>query len=258
MDKLHRLLAKLRDSIDIVLIIYAIKRFTSVPQKYNKPVYAFLLAPIMLVQALMYNDRIAYRYRKFLIGFTFPKVRIDTKDAYVNCSSHKLLSSQSLDASCWDLFLNEAPITAKKVVKLYSRFYVLQAIVVALRAKKMRMRFIKQAAINTARSSAFLAGQTILVRIQLCLANKVGMPLTPFNVWLMCFLNSMCIYFERSDRVGQINNLVLAHIFIGWLKKINALSYYISVPIFCAAMAKDRGKVQLSALLFSLATTLVF
>jgi len=261
MEATKKNLLRLVNSVDIIFLVYAIKRWHSIlriPQKYNKPIYAFILSPYMLVLAWKYTDRIAHRYRNFLVRFCYPEVKNIAGQVYQNCDTHKVISNQPLDTSCWDQFWKEAPRTAKGVTKLYSRFYFLQLLLVIALKRRFDLDMVKQMFENILRSSTFLAGQTILMRIELCVPHYYGFKLDTFKLWLLCYINSLMIWVERSDRVGQINNFVFAHILIGWLKKHKLLGLPLSLPIFLGTVAKEKGKVDPITVLIAMASTYIF
>jgi len=248
-------------SIDIIFIVYAIKRWHSIlkiPQKYNKPIYAFILSPPMLVLAWKYTDRIAHRYRNFLVKFCYPEVKHVHGYFYEDCDTHKRMADQPLDTSCWDQFCIQAPKTAIGVTKLYAKFYLMQLLLVVALKRKFDFGMVKQMLENILRSSAFLAGQTILMRIQLCLPNHFGHKISTFELLLLCYMNSLCIWAERTDRVGQINNLVFAHVFIGWLKKNDLLGLPLSLPIFIGTVAKEKWRVDPITVLIAMLSTYIF
>lgn len=258
MDRAKSVVAKLVRDIDIILIVYSIKRWNKLPLKYSKIFYAVVLSPIMLANALYYHDLIAYRYRKFLMGFAYTEVKMVPTDSHVGCKTHQDLTTKEKLTSCFDLFLREWPNTVKRVLKLYSRFYLLQLIIVTILTKKFQLSSVKNAAMNTLWSCLFLGGQTLTVRFELCFAEKVlGWKLTWAKIYALMFLNSFAIFFERADRVGQINNLVIAHIFIGLLKKFKLLGLHISLPILLATLLKDRS-VKPVTLAIAMASTIVF
>lgn len=260
METGKRAALRMVNHIDTIFVVYAIKRWHSIlriPQKYNKPIYAFLLSPLMLVLAWRFTDRIAHRYRHFLVKFCYPELKSISGKIYYSCDTHKELAEQPLDTSCWEQFWIRAPKTAKAVTKLYSRFYILQLLIVVLLKKKLNVDMLKQTLVNIFRSSLFLAGQTITMRILLCLPHYFGYKLDTFKIWLLCYPDSLWIWAERSDRVGQINNLVFAHILIGWLKKNNLLGLPLSLPLFLTTVAKDR-RVDPITLLIAMVSTYIF
>jgi len=250
---------KLAKTVHLIFIIYSIKRFNKIPQKYNKIFYVLLVSPWMLVSALWYPDLIAYRYRKFLIGFTYPKIRLDLDTSYVyrDCPSHKKLAGTPQEASCVTLFNEELIITLRRVFRLYTRFYLFQLVLRVLISRTFTLQSLQNAIVNILKSSLFLGGQTIFMRVLLCVADHFEIKLNPVRLFFLSIINSVPIYAERSDRVGQINSFVLAHICVGFLKKMNALPYF-SLPIMCAAVAKDKGKVKPVNLLIAAASTIVF
>lgn len=258
METTKKFLKRVATHTDIVLIVYAIKRWNSIPSKYNKIIYAGILSPIMLTLAWLYTDRIASRYRHFLVKFCFPEVKHITGNVYEDCSSHKKFAEVSFSSSCWDLFKKNAPVTIKNVAKLYLRFYVLQMVIVSIVKRKFELKQIKSTALNVARSTAFLAGQTISMRVSLCVAHAMGLKFTKVKMWLLCYLCSLCILFERADRVGQINNLVFAHVLIGWLKKQQLLSPTLTLPVFLSTLLKDKGKVDPVTALIAMGSIVVF
>jgi len=258
MDTANNVVTKLWKSIDVIFLVYAIKRNVKIPSQYNQLVYALILSPLMLANGLWCNDLIAFRYRAFLAYIAYPKAKLYPSLEYRDCHTHKRLANEPLDADCWELSKKEIPLTIKRVLKLYSRFYLLQLLIVASYTKKLTLKSVKNAALNTFWSSLFLGGQTIAMRAQLCWATKQGYGLSWFRMWMMSVIPSFCIYAERTDRVGQINNLVLAHILIGWLKKYQALGLRLSLPIFLATVAKDKGKLKPITFLIAMASTVVF
>jgi hypothetical protein len=261
METGKKVLIRLKDNVDIIFIVYAIKRWHSmlkIPQKYNKPLYAFVLSPVMLVLAWRYTDRIAHRYRHFLVKFCYPELRSIYGQVYENCDSHKTLADLPLDTSCWNQFMKEAPRTVKNVSKLYARFYLFQLLVVALLKRKFDLDMLHQSLLNISRSTLFLAGQTISMRVSLCLPQNYGLKVNTFRIWLLCYICSLCIYFERTDRVGQINNLVFAHVLIGWLKKHNLLGLPLSLPLMIGTVIKDKKKLDPITALLAMAATFIF
>ena len=63
------------------------------------------------------------------------------------------------------------------------------------------------------------------------LSEKFRIKMTYFKVWLMCVINSLAIYAERDGRVGPINNLVIAHLVIGFMKK-----HKVCLRVVCACV----------------------
>jgi len=258
MDSTGKIAKKILSNSDVVFLVYAIKRWNTIPSKYQKSMYAFIISPIMLVLGWRWHDYIASGYRNFLIKFCFPDIKSIAGHAYDDCNTHKRLANVPLSTSCCQLSKEYIPVTLRRAFSLYFRFYLVQLVIVSLLKRKFSQRQVQQTLLSIIRSSLFLGGQTIVMRLTLCAANSgLGMKLNFFNVFLMGYLGSLCIWIERTDRVGQINNLVFSHILIGWLKKKNLLHPLLSLPIFIATIRRDK-KVDPITLLIAMGSTLTF
>eukprot|EP00026_Physarum_polycephalum_P008244 Phypoly_transcript_08323.p1 GENE.Phypoly_transcript_08323~~Phypoly_transcript_08323.p1 ORF type:complete len:259 (+),score=17.25 Phypoly_transcript_08323:730-1506(+) len=258
MDSTGKIAKKIISNSDIVFLMYAIKRVIHTPVKYNKIVYA-VLCSIMLTFSLRWSDAISAKYRNFLIRFTFAEIKHPwtSTSTFDGCETHHRLSDTPPETSCLKLAFQNIPLTYYRIFVLYFRFYLVQLAITSSVRRKLSLPQIEQTLLSIVRSTLFLAGQTSTTRIILCLEDHFGFKHNYFMAWLAGFLGTTWVACERSDRVGQINNLVLAHIVIGWLRKLQLLNPVVTIPAFMGAVAKEK-RVDPIALIFAMLTTLTF
>jgi len=218
---------RLKSVVKISFVNYCIRLYNPIPLKLAKWTYVFLLSPLLLTRALLTPDEICLRYRRFLMSFTYPEKNIVDDNAFSSCATmHKD------QPACGKAFVRHCMETIRRIFRMYLRLYIMHGIVLLLvlnrfyttidrthRKKTNLTNVLRFELYNTLRSTAFLSGQTLLQRSLLCLATKYKVRMTQKRVYAMSIVGSLPVLFERDFRTQQVNNLVLSHLAIGYLRK---------------------------------------
>ena len=255
------------DLIKTALIIYTIRRWNPIPMEKAKLAYICFLSPLLLTLALLTRDSISWKYRRFLVNFTYPENRYSKEDVFSTCE----LRMHPTEESCKEAVKQNFLITVKGILKMYLHLYVIHGIVLYLISTKLHKHInpsvrhkwsLKDVVVteisNTVRSTAFLAGQTLLQRFFLCAMSKKKLPVKPTTIYATSTLGSLPILFERDFRAQQVNNLVLAHLIIGHMQKKGTLTSQLPMWLFIGTIFKDALTVQTVTLLISIISAFTF
>lgn len=234
MDKkalISRSVMKTKEILQIASIIYTIRRLNFLPIRYSKPLYILGLSPLLLVQALWNYDTVSYTYRRFLMSFTYPECQVSEEMVFRTCKTvHRS------EKSCFKALKMNVFRTIKRVFRIYSRIYFFKVIFQLILSKNKMTKDLAKSIVfdglkKTLRSTAHLAGQTLLQRSLLCTATAAKIQLTPAKLYALSAVGSLPVLFERTSRVKQVNDMVLSHLVIGQWKRMNHGKRKISVPI---------------------------
>lgn len=237
-------------------VIYTVKRWNIVPVGYAKPTYIFLLSPLLLTEALWNNDSICYQYKRSLMYLTYPDCKMTPDKKYRKCSD-----VHNPEKSCRDAFIKNSVITISRALKMYSKFYIFQALfalVLTCRSRERAKVIIRTALVNTLRSSLFISGQTILQRLLLCGSSAYHINITPWKLYLMSVIGSIPILLERSFRTQQLNSLIISHLIVGQMKKRKITTPLVPLGFFLSTYAADRFQILRIPFTVSLATAFTF
>lgn len=249
-------------------VVYTIRQLNPIPIHKAKLYYILFLSPLLLTKSLVSNNDISHNYRKFLFNFSYPENTFKQETIMKNCRD---LHSKSTPDGCIESFKKNFHITIQRVLKMYSRLYCLHGIVLFLITKKLykfinpRLQtnistrsIVKSECLNTLRSTAFLAGQTLLQRILLCIRSSSMEKLNAANIYLLSILGAIPIYFERPFRVQQVNNLVMSHLIVGQMKKYNMLQSQLPLCMFLSTILCDSLTFRTIIFFISLVTSATF
>ena len=239
--------------INLILIIYTVKRWNKLPAKYAKLMYMFL-SPLLLTRAFLESDLISNRYRRFLLSFTYPNAPFKQNFKYGSCES-----VHSSDETCNDLIRKEWKVTVRNVINLYTRFYIVQALLLMLLTRTVHLKTrISDTVKSILRSTMFLGGQTLLQRHILCAANQYGIQIDKPTMFGLCAVGSVPVVFERSHRVRQINGLMICHLIIGTMRKYSVRQCLVSYPAFLFTMLEDNFCINPATMLMAMGASAVF
>ena len=225
------------------MMLYSVRRLNRLPPKFDRAMYTFLLSPMLLTSAMCWSDRIAIRYRQFLVKFTYPSCLITPDTVYTSCRTvHG-------EMTCVGAFLSEGPWSILRVIAMYLRFYLVRTIIalVIMRRRKIRLvdkykHIFYHILSSTLWSSLFLGGQCTIQRMVLCAANKRGMEYGgPCVMYLLSVISSTMIVFERAHRVKSINNIVICQLLLGWMRRNHVDYSYVAIPLFLKTLSQDHG-----------------
>lgn len=250
--------------IKISLVLYSIRRLNKISLDNAKLWYIFVLSPLLISRALLHPDEISYRYRSFLLGYTYPECQLRRDQSFSTCREMHPVTPQCLLAA------KDACFTSvKRVWRMYLQLYTVHGMAFLVIAKILhrymfvapRMKSFKQVLrfeiVNVLRSTAFLAGQTLLQRLFLCASTNYNISLNEIKLYLMAIAGSIPIVFERDFRAQQVNNLVLSHLIIGQLRKKSLVKTSLPLWLFSYVLALDQFSLRLVSLLISIITASV-
>lgn len=241
------------------VIVYAARRWNVIPTRYSKLSYILVLSPTMLAHLICHPDLISYKYRRFLISLTYPE-SIFKKELILYDSCKEFHPEQS----CIDAFKTNWKRTLNAVFKIYVRFYLVAFLFSILwNKKRTNLRTHgKSCALNCVKSTAFLVSQTLLQRALLCYASNQD-DLRAIEdrkklIWFLSMCGSTPVMFERDSRVKQVNSLVLAHLYVGALKKYQLLDWHVVGLLGLLTVIRDKFSLLPDTLIISILTSAVF
>lgn len=260
--------SRFMEIIKTAFIIYTIRRLNPIPIRQAKLYYVLFLSPLLLTKALTTNNEISPKYRRFLFNFSYPENTFNGETVMQNCRD---LHPKSDNSSCIKSFKDNCLVTIRRVAKMYARLYCLHGVIVLLVTRKLyefldlnttsRSRIkdvFKNECVNTVRSTAFLAGQTLFQRLLLCAGSYSKEKLGSRNIYLLSILGSIPVYFERPFRVQQVNNLVMSHIIVGQMKKFDLLKSQLPLCMFLSTVLSDSISLRSVVFFISLVTSATF
>lgn len=255
----NMVLEKVSEIVKTAIIIYTIRRFNPISTDRAKYYYILLLSPILLTLALLQNNSISWKYRKFLINFTYPKNEYTKLDTFKKCRD----KAHPNDTDCRTSFKNDLFQTISKILKMYLRLYTVHGIIFYIvnnryQRKQHMTTIARKELINTMRSSIFLTGQTILQRGTLCLLSSHDKSITPWKLYIGSVLGSVSICVERPARAQQLNNLILSHIIVGQLKKRSIIKSQLPWWLLTGVVIYDTFYVKTFIFIVSLVSSVMF
>lgn len=256
----------LRKKLDVhaVILLYCIKRLIRIPTQYNRLFHVAVVFPAVILSAIWWKDLTSQKYRQFLAGIAFPYSRL-IGTTFHTCADHRRttnpptpLSHTPGAPSCAQLIIKELPLGFKRSFNLYTRFYTLQLLIILMLKRSLTLKQCRDTAVNIFRSSMWLAVQSMWYRILFCSADAWGITLTPVRMYVMSMFGALTVFIERKDRMGLLNTFMLSQLFIGYLKKLKLLQMYVTLPLLLGTLARDKGRVQPTAVLIAVVSALAF
>lgn len=176
----------------IALVIYSIRRLNRISLENAKLWYIFVFSPLLISRALLHPEEISYRYRCFLIGYTYPECKLQRNQSFSTCQDMHPITPQCILAA------KETCVTSvKRIWRMYLQLYTVHGLVfIAIARTLHKYMFTSRVhipvkdimrieVVNVFRSTLFLSGQTLLQRLFLCLSSYYNIQLDEIKLYLL-------------------------------------------------------------------------
>jgi len=209
-------------------------------KKYSKFTYILLISPVLLSNGFYCTGLVSNKYWKFLWKLCYPESFKDQQTEYTGTC----VKYHPNEPKCEEAIKNNLTVSLPKILTMYNKLYFIHGLYLLFVKRISLKKVLKTELLNILSSSSFLFLQTLLQRVGICGIKN----LNTVKFYLLSMICSTPILLERSNRVSQINNMMISNICVGYLNKFKK-SKYIYIAI-CMVLLREK-RIDLMRLISS-------